>query len=65
MICELIVMLFGYVSNTLNGKMSGSLNATVQKQIMEHLFNLDVNYFEDHKVSNISKVVLFGSSNIC
>ena len=47
-------MLFGYISNSIHSTLYESLDTTIQKQIMEHLFSLDVKYFEDHKVSNIS-----------
>jgi len=34
--------------------MYSSMESSIQKQIMEHLFSLDIKYFEDHKVSAIS-----------
>ncbi|KAL4453126.1 hypothetical protein ABPG74_015357 [Tetrahymena malaccensis] len=64
LLCQVILQVLEYVQLKYYWNTHNEIKQQIQKSILEHLFSLDIQFFEENKVTYLSNVVQEGANQI-
>ncbi|EWS76587.1 ABC transporter transmembrane region family protein (macronuclear) [Tetrahymena thermophila SB210] len=65
LLCILLRQILNFVESQISQNSFKKMKQDTIKQILNHLFSLDMQYFEENKVTQISAIIKQGASQIC
>ncbi|KAL4431901.1 hypothetical protein ABPG74_012713 [Tetrahymena malaccensis] len=61
---HIILQFFSFIQVKVTNRTSKMVQQNIQKQIVDHLFTLDIHYFEENKATSLHQIILQGSEQI-
>ncbi|EAR83796.1 ABC transporter family protein (macronuclear) [Tetrahymena thermophila SB210] len=61
---HIILQFFSFIQVKVTNRTSKMVQQNIQKQIVDHLFSLDIHYFEENKATSLHQIILQGSEQI-
>ncbi|KAL4468139.1 hypothetical protein ABPG72_019143 [Tetrahymena utriculariae] len=61
---HIILQFFSFIQVKVTNRTSKMVQQNIQKQIIDHLFTLDIHYFEENKATSLHQIIQEGSEQI-